>query len=94
MKKTAITIKTRREAGSFWKEENIRFRVTGCICICRVIFYIYRIQDWKATHSIHPGYFLHLSNSGLESNAFNPSRLFFTSIEFRIECVEVFAVEF
>ena len=40
------------------------------------------------------GYFLHLSNSGLESNAFNPSRLFFTSIEFGIECVEVFAVEF
>ena len=39
------------------------------------------------------GYFLHLSNSGLESNAFNPSRLFFTSIEFGIECVEVFAVD-
>lgn len=37
---------------------------------------------------------MHLSNSGLEGNAFNPPRLTLASVEFRVEGVEVFAVEF
>ena len=34
------------------------------------------------------------AGSFLEGGAFNPSRLLFAFIKLRIECVEVFAVEF
>ena len=87
--KTAITIKTRREAGIFGSRKILgseslaasvyaglflhllKFRLESNAFNPSRLFYIYRIQDWKATHSIQAS--------------------FFTSIEFGIECVEVFA---